>query len=132
MNNIFNYFDQMGGLEFSEILNKNMKKIFDSLGGGFKESVYQHALAIELRKLGFIIQKEVNKEVLYLGEEVGIVRIDMLVDKMYIIEFKAISKITEKEINQVKRYLNLFRNDGIISGFIINVKLDRYEVITVQ
>ena len=132
MDNIFNYFDQMGGLEFSEILNKNMKKIFDSLGGGFKESVYQHALAIELRKLGFIIQKEVNKEVLYLGEEVGIVRIDMLVDKMYIIEFKAISKITEKEINQVKRYLNLFRNDGIISGFIINVKLDRYEVITVQ
>ena len=132
MTNIFNYFDQMDGLEFSEILNKNMKKIFDSLGGGFKESVYQHALAIELRKLGFIIQKEVNKEVLYLGEEVGIVRIDMLVDKMYIIEFKAISKITEKEINQVKRYLNLFRNDGIISGFIINVKLDRYEVITVQ
>ena len=132
MDNIFNYFDQMGGLEFSEILNKNMKKIFDSLGGGFKESVYQHALAIELRKLGFIIQKEVNKEVLYLGEEVGIVRIDMLVDKMYIIEFKAISKITEKEINQVKRYLNLFRNDGVISGFIINVKLDRYEVITVQ
>ena len=132
MANIFNYFEQMEGLEFSEILNKNMKKIFDSLGGGFKESVYQHALAIELRKLGFIIQKEVNKEVLYLGEEVGIVRIDMLVDKMYIIEFKAISKITEKEINQVKRYLNLFRNDGIISGFIINVKLDRYEVITVQ
>ena len=132
MDNIFNYFDQMGGLEFSEILNKNMKKIFDSLGGGFKESVYQHALAIELRKLGFIIQKEVNKEVLYLGEEVGIVRIDMLVDKMYVLEFKAISKITEKEINQVKRYLNLFRNDGIISGFIINVKLDRYEIITVQ
>ena len=125
MANIFNYFEQMEGLEFSEILNKNMKKIFDSLGGGYKESVYQHALAIELRKLGFIIQKEVNKEVLYLGE-------DMLVDKMYIIEFKVISKITEKEINQVKRYLNLFRNDGIISGFIINVKLDRYEVITVQ
>ena len=132
MDNIFNYFEQMEGLEFSEILNKNMKKIFDSLGGGFKESVYQHALAIELRKLGFIIQKEVNKEVLYLGEEVGIVRIDMLVDKMYVLEFKVISKITEKEINQVKRYLNLFRNDGIISGFIINVKLDRYEVITVQ
>ena len=56
----------------------------------------------------------------------------MLVDRKYLIEFKAISKITEKEINQVKRYLNLLRGDGVVCGFIINVKLDRYEIITVQ
>ena len=102
------------------------------MGGGFKESIYQHSLGIEFRRLGFNVQKETNIAIFYRGEEVGTVRIDMLVDRKYLIEFKAISKITEKEINQVKRYLNILRGDGVVCGFIINVKLDRYEIITVQ
>ena len=131
-NNYLDHFDEVEGIEFNLLLNTYMESVFTALGGGFKESIYQHSLGIEFRRLGFNVQKETNIAIFYRGEEVGTVRIDMLVDRKYFIEFKAMSKITEKEINKVKRYLNLLRGDGVVCGFIINVKLDRYEIITVQ
>ena len=41
---------------------------------------------------------------------------------------KSISKIGEKEINQLKRYLNIFNKS---SGFLINISYKDYEIIEV-
>ena len=58
----------------------------------------------------------------------GSVRADMIVDNEYIIEMKSISKIGEKEINQLKRYLNIFNKS---SGFLINISYKDYEIVEV-
>ena len=85
-------------------LQNYMERIFKTLGGGYKESVYQNALSHELRINGYFVSKEVNVPVLYQGVEVGVVRLDLLIENKYIIEFKALQKIGEKEKIQIKRY----------------------------
>ena len=58
----------------------------------------------------------------------GSVRADMIINNEYIIEMKSISKIGEKEINQLKRYLNIFNKS---SGFLINISYKDYEIVEV-
>ena len=53
----------------------------------------------------------------------------MIVNNGFIIETKSISEIGEKEINQLKRYLNIFNKS---SGFLINISYKDYEVIEVH
>ena len=82
------------------LVEKSMKTIISELGYGLRESIYQNALAVELRLLKHKVDLEVNKTVLYKGCDVGTVRLDMVIDDEVILEFKAIQKITKKEIKQ--------------------------------
>ena len=68
-----------------QLLKTTMNQITDELGFGLKESVYQNALAVELRFQGFNVELEVNKTILYRNHNVGTVRLDMVVDSNYII-----------------------------------------------
>jgi GxxExxY protein len=70
-----------------------MDRITDELGVGLKESVYQNALAVELRSQGYKVDLEVNKSILYRGHHIGTVRLDMVIDDNYIVEFKALTKL---------------------------------------
>lgn len=79
-----------------------MDRITDELGFGLKESVYQNALAVELRFQGYKVDLEVNKLILYPGQHIGTVRLD--IDDNYIVEFKALTKLTKKELTQLQQY----------------------------
>ena len=63
-------------------LTSIMTQITNELGFGLKESVYQNALAVELRFQGFNVELEVNKTILYRGHDVGTVRLDMVVSTL--------------------------------------------------
>ena len=58
----------------------------------------------------------------------GSVSADMIVNNEFVIEMKSISKIGEKEIKQLKRYLNVF---NMSSGFLINISYKDFEIIEV-
>ena len=109
-----------------QLLRTNMKQITDELGFGLKESVYQNALAVELRFQGFIVELEVNKTILYRSHNVGTIRLDMVVDGNYIIEFKALAKLTKKEFTQIQQYKKI---SGIKNGCIININTDSVQVL---
>ena len=113
------------------ILEKCTEEIFEELGSGFKESVYQNIIAHELRKLGMNVSKEINVPIIWHGVEVGNTRLDLIVEEKNgqksIIEFKTISKIGEREENQLERYLKLYPCD---EGFLINFSLDKYELVS--
>ena len=116
-----------------QLLRTNMKQITDELGFGLKESVYQNALAVELRFQGYNVELEVNKTILYRSHNVGTVRLDMVVaplpagvDSSYIIEFKALAKLTKKEFNQLQQYKKI---SGIKNGCIININTDSVQVL---
>ena len=53
----------------------------------------------------------------------------MIVNNEFIIEMKSISEIGEKEINQSKRYLDIFNKS---SGFLINISYKNCEIIEVH
>ena len=115
---------------FEMTLKSSMEKIIKKLGYGYRESIYQNALAHELRNIGYNVKKEFNVSVFYENVEVGVVRLDLLIDDRYIIEFKAISKITDKEKNQLKRYLKLTANLSSYEneGYLINVSFKEFEI----
>ena len=103
-----------------------MGQITDELGYGLKESVYQCALAVELRFQGHKVDLEVNKSILCRGHNVGTVRLDMVIDDNYIVELKALAKITKKEFTQLQQYMRI---SGIKNGCIINVNVDSVQVL---
>ena len=103
-----------------------MEQITDELGYGLKESVYQSALAVELRFQGHKVDLEVNKSILYRGHHVGTVRLDMVIDDNYIVELKALAKITKKEFTQLQQYMKI---SGIKNGSIVNVNTDSMQVL---
>ena len=103
--------------------------IISKLDYGYKESVYQKALCYKLQDNGHKVEREVIRDIVYEKYILGSVRADIVIDNEYIIEMKSISKIGEKEINQLKRYLDLFNKD---IGYLINVNHKEHEIIEVK
>jgi len=102
-----------------------MAAVFRELGPGHSESVYQHAVAHELRTNFMVdVQTEVIVPILYKGAHVGSVRLDMLVSarsssECFVVEFKTVQNVTPANILQVQRYLDHFPASR--SGFLVNI-----------
>ncbi|RRJ95895.1 GxxExxY protein [Opitutaceae bacterium TAV4] len=93
-------------------------KVHSTLGAGFLESVYQNALAHELRKTGFHVETEVRLNVFYDAIVIGTFDADMIVDKSLIVENKAVSKLNPAHEVQLVNYLTATRIDeGLLLNF---------------
>ena len=79
--------------------------VYNTLGYGFLEKVYQKALLIELRKMGLYCQEEYPVRVYYDEELVGDYRADIIVDNCIIIENKAAEGLAEENEFQLINYL---------------------------
>lgn len=79
--------------------------VFNKLGSGFLESVYERALVIELGKAGLdaVCQKLVP--VHYEGHLVGEFRVDLLVNDVVIVELKAVERLDKIHEVQLVNYL---------------------------
>lgn len=88
-----------------------------SLGPGFLESVYQNALAHELRKQGLNVACERRLQVHYDDVVVGDFIADMLVDERVLIENKAVLALNAKHEVQLVNYLTA---TGIDVGLLVN------------
>jgi GxxExxY protein len=80
-------------------------KVYNTLGYGFLERVYQNAILIELRKMGFYCESEKAVNVYYEGELVGFYRADIVVDHCIIIENKAAEALVVDNEYQLINYL---------------------------
>lgn len=80
-------------------------KVYNTLGYGFLEKVYENALIIELQKNGMNCQSQKPIKVYYSGEEVGNYYADIVVDDLVIIELKAAKSIVKEHEYQLINYL---------------------------
>ena len=80
-------------------------KVYNTLGYGFLEKVYQKALLIELRGMGFKCVEEAPIRVYYSDVQVGDYRADIIVDDSVIIENKAAESLAEEHEYQLINYL---------------------------
>jgi GxxExxY protein len=92
-------------------------KVHNTLGSGFLEKVYENALAIELEKNGFKVEKQKGIKVFYDAKPVGEYFADLLVDGKIIIELKVAAVIDNIHEAQLINYLQA---TGIKLGLIIN------------
>ena len=89
----------------SEIIVACLFEVHNALGFGFLESVYCRAMEVALLKRGLKVRCEVPVTVMYDGVDVGLYRIDMLVEDRIILEIKASEKLSEVPKLQVRNYL---------------------------
>jgi len=84
---------------------KAFYKVYNTLGYGFQEKVYENSLAFELRGMGLSIEQQKQIVVCYQGQTVGKYFADMLVENAVIVEIKAAKQVIEEHQVQLLNYL---------------------------
>ena len=80
-------------------------KVYNTLGYGFSEKVYENALLHELRKSGLKVQAQKSIEVWYDGILVGDFIADLLVEDTILVELKACRTLSDAHTAQALNYL---------------------------
>jgi len=105
--------------EISYLIRGAIFKVYNNLGPGLFESVYESALFYELEKLDLKIQKQV--EVIIPYEEITLdsaFRIDILVEDKVIIELKSVEDLAPIHYKQLATYLRLTNKKlGLLVNF---------------
>jgi GxxExxY protein len=92
-------------------------EVHRSLGPGFLESIYEHALCIELTNRAIPFRRQVPVLVQYKGRVAGQGQLDLLVGDRLIVELKAVEALTPIHAVQVRSYL---KATGLTLGLLIN------------
>ena len=79
--------------------------VYNNLGYGFLEKVYENALILELEKRGLKAKQQVPVQVYYESKVVGEYFADLLVDGKVILELKAVEKLITAHEAQLINYL---------------------------
>jgi len=92
--------------------------VFNKLGFGFLESVYQNSLIIELEKAGLKAEAEKHLKVYYDQNVVGLFSIDLFVDNDIVVELKSVENLSKAHEVQIVNYLNGLRKEvGLLINF---------------
>ena len=94
-------------------------KVHNELGPGLLESVYETALAFELQEMGRNVKRQVGIPMKYkdITFDVGF-RLDILVDKLVIIEVKSVEMLMDVHHKQLLTYLRLTNKKlGLLINF---------------
>ena len=91
--------------ELTDSIIKTFYDVYNELGYGFLEKVYQNSLYIELRSKGFEVEAQKQIKVYFKGKEVGVYYADLIVNNLIILELKAAEYIVEEFEWQLLNYL---------------------------
>ena len=104
--------------DITEQIIKAFYKVYNTLGHGFLEKVYENALAIELRQQGLSVVQQAPIKVHYNGRLVGEYYADLLVEDKVIVELEAIEVLTDEHHAQLLNYLKATQVEvGLLLNF---------------
>ena len=93
-------------------------EVYNALGYGFLERVYQNALFQELTRRGFRCEAQYRIDVFYKGNKVGEYYADILVNERIILELKTTESICPEHEAQLVNYLKATRMEvGLLLNF---------------
>lgn len=91
--------------DFSNRIIQCFYNVYNTLGFGFLEKVYENAMMVELRKNGLFAEKQKPIEVYYGDQMVGSYFADIIVESKIILELKAAECLIEEHELQLINYL---------------------------
>ena len=104
--------------QLTEIIIGCAFKVYNRMGFGFLESVYEKCLLIELKKEKFNVKTQVPLTVYYESNIVGEFVVDILINNKIILELKSVRKLAKNHEIQLVNYLVATRKDiGILLNF---------------
>ena len=97
-------------------------EVYNTLGPGLLESVYENALMIEFKAQGINASNQVMLPVVYKGINLETdFRLDILVENQVVIELKSVEHLLPVHYKQIDTYLKL---SGKQLGFLVNFNTD--------
>lgn len=104
--------------ELTDIILRCFYAVYNRLGYGFLEKVYENAMLHELRKNELYCEKQVPIKVTYDGVIVGDYYADLVVENLVIIELKASEVLAEEHELQLLNYLKATDKEiGLLLNF---------------
>ena len=108
--------------ELTYLIRGAIFEVYNTLGPGLLESVYEEALCYELSIRGLQYERQKRIPLIYKGQELtSDLRLDILVENQLVIELKAVEEIKTVFYKQLKTYLKLTNlNLGLLVNFSSN------------
>ena len=96
--------------------------VYNELGPGLLESVYEEALTFELKERGLKVDRQVEVPIQYKGNELKTpLRLDLLIENQIIIELKSVEEMKAVFAKQLLTYLRLLdKRVGLLVNFSSN------------
>jgi len=120
------------GVKMAELIHPELSykivgvlyKVYNELGGGYQEKVYQAAVRRELlnNKLGFI--EQVKIDLFYDGNKIHRYYLDFIIEHKIVLELKVTPRFTPRDVTQVLSYL---KQSGLSLGILAS--LNRNEIL---
>lgn len=97
--------------------NRDLLHVYNDLGHGFLESIYQKAFALQLSKQAISFEQQKGLRIRYLGVDLGEFCADLVIESKVIVELKA---VTALEAAHDRQLLNYLKASGIEVGLLLN------------
>ena len=93
--------------------------VYNELGPGLLESVYEEALVFELEERGLKVERQVEVPIQYKGNELKTpLRLDLLIENQIIVELKSVEEMKPVFAKQLLTYLRLLdKRVGLLVNF---------------
>ena len=93
--------------------------VYNTLGPGLLESVYEEALVFELQQRGLKVERQVEVPIQYKGTELKTpLRLDLLIENQIIVELKSVEEMKPVFAKQLLTYLRLLdKRVGLLVNF---------------
>ena len=99
--------------------------VHNEIGPGFKEEVYEKALAVKIKHEGIEVERQYQVVIEYEGEQVARFDLDLFVARQVVVEVKAFGRsLSDREYTQVINYL---KTTGAPVGLLLNFGCSRLE-----
>ncbi|HVF40079.1 MAG TPA: GxxExxY protein [Gemmatimonadaceae bacterium] len=92
-------------------------EVYNTMGYGFLEHIYVQAMERELTARGHAVAREVSVPVFYKNEPLGSQRLDIVVDRVLIVEVKSTQVLPPAALRQLYSYLH---GTGLTFGLLLH------------
>jgi len=104
--------------QITEQIIKAYYKVYNKLGIGFLEKVYENAMMIELKKLNLSCESQAQIKVFYDNDCIGEYYADIIVEGKVIVELKAVKEVQKIHEVQLVNYLKATKIEvGLLLNF---------------
>lgn len=113
-----------------EVIGASME-VYNVLGPGLLESVYEKALLYELKLRGLKVSSQIPVNIEYKGNVIGSdLRLDIIVEDILIVELKSVESLLPVHFKQIRTYMRLLNKPmGLLINFNVSDFKNGYKVI---
>ncbi|MFM9032051.1 MAG: GxxExxY protein [Opitutaceae bacterium] len=110
--------------DISQMIIGSAMQVLNTLRPGLDEKLYGNALVLELSRRGLRVEQQKRFQVSYLGQLIGSLQPDLIVNEVVIVDTKVVSSFNDSHVAQMNGYLAI---TGLRLALLLNFKTTKLE-----